>query len=94
MEDLEIFEQRGVIQILLVLAAGDITKELMLTGLLKKLKVSQKAAYAALEVLMNKGLVGERRVETPFNLRFLRITDKGLRVAEKLHEIRKELADE
>ena len=93
MKELEIFEQRGVTQIIFALYQGDMDKETMVTYLLKAVNVSQKAAYSALKRLNEYGLIAERHVDTPFKLRFIRLTDKGFKVAEKLKEIGEELTD-
>lgn len=90
MKIIRVLDRRGTWGILIALSQKE---KLMIRELLEEISVGQKAAYNAVDGLIQIGLVREER-EKYHNRRWLMLTEKGRVVASKLNEALQSMCQE
>lgn len=84
-------EQRGCLHVILYLA--DKSEAVSLTDLVRNLEITQDPIYKTLPILTLLKLVQETHEKEFPRRRLFRLTQKGRKVAEKLRELEKILAE-
>ncbi|MGQ4834536.1 MAG: winged helix-turn-helix transcriptional regulator [Candidatus Asgardarchaeia archaeon] len=90
---LKTLEQTGALEILIFLLKNKRSRITETLEFLRENNIGQTAMYNALKVLKKAGLI-EDTVEGFPRTRYLSLTEKGTRIAEKILEIQKILENE